>query len=361
MGKANIGVIFGGVSTEHEVSRSSAVHVLKSLDKKRFSFTLFEISKTGELYVYDGSGLDIETICSKLPDISNELPKKKEVFSTELVSKYSLDVIFPVIHGTGGEDGVLQGLLELFDIPYVGAGVAGSAVAFDKVFTKEILTVRGITQAEYVVFTSDELRYDITEKILMTEKNLGYPIFVKPANGGSSVGIYKAKNRDELVKSVFKAAKYDRKIILEESIKGRELECAVIGGYTGARALGVGEIIPCNEFYDYAAKYIDEESKVVVPAQIPSGIAEKVMAEAVLAFEALDSHGLARIDFFLREDGEIYLNEINTMPGFTRISMYPKLWRHAGGSDSDLMSELIDLAIERKSSYKFLKEYTKND
>ncbi|MBN2882878.1 MAG: D-alanine--D-alanine ligase [Clostridia bacterium] len=361
MVKTNVGVIFGGVSTEHEVSRSSAVHVLKSLDKNRFSFTLFEISKAGELYVYDYSGHDIESICSKLQDINNDLPKKKEVFSTELVSKYSLDVIFPVIHGTGGEDGVLQGLLELFDIPYVGTGVAGSAVAFDKVFTKEILTVRGIRQAAYVVLTSDELRYDITEKIRNAENRLEYPIFVKPANGGSSVGIFKAKNRDELIKSVFKAAKYDRKIILEESIKGRELECAVIGGYTGARALGVGEIIPCNEFYDYAAKYIDEKSKVVVPAQIPPETSSKIMFEAVLAFEALDSHGLARIDFFLGEDGEIYLNEINTMPGFTQISMYPKLWRHAGGSDIDLMSELIDLAIERKSSYKFLKDYTKND
>ena len=361
MAKTNVGVIFGGVSTEHEVSRWSAVHVLKSLDKSRFSFTIFEITKTGELYVYTDNGSDIEGLCTELIKVSNEITKKRVFFSTELVKEYSLDVIFPVLHGTGGEDGVLQGMLELSDIPYVGAGVAGSAIAFDKVFTKQILTVMGIKQAAYMVVTSDDIGNDISEKIKDAEKKLGYPIFIKPANGGSSVGIYKARDRKSLMDAVHQAARYDRKVILEEAIKGRELECAVIGGYKGARALGVGEIVPCNEFYDYEAKYINEGSMVLVPASIAEKIRDEIMEEAVKAFNALDTYGLARVDFFLGDDGAIYLNEINTMPGFTRISMYPKLWRYSGGNDSDLISELIDLAFERKSKYKFLKDYAKNE
>ncbi len=361
MGKVNVGIIFGGVSTEHEVSRWSAVHVLKSLDKNRYQFTLFEITKTGELYRCNNDGIDIESLCSELIKVNNSIPRTREIFSIDLVKKYSLDVIFPVIHGTGGEDGVLQGILELFEIPYVGAGVAGSAVAFDKVFTKEILAAGEINQAAYVVFTSDEITGDITDKIKDAEEKLGYPIFVKPANGGSSVGIFKAKNRNALIDAINKAARYDRKIILEESISGRELECAVIGGYSSVTALGVGEVIPCNEFYDYKAKYIDDASKVLVPAQISEEIRDSVMDSAVKAFKALDSHGLARVDFFMDEEGAVYLNEINTMPGFTRISMFPKLWRHNGGSDSELIDALIELAFDRKNKYKFLKEYTENE
>ncbi|HRX41258.1 MAG TPA: D-alanine--D-alanine ligase family protein [Clostridia bacterium] len=361
MAKINVGVIFGGVSTEHEVSRWSAVHVLRSLDKDLFTFTLFEISKSGELYAYDTGSGGMDFLYEEIVKIENSIPKEKVYFSTELVSRYSLDVVFPVLHGTGGEDGVLQGLLELFDIPYIGAGVTGSAIAFDKVITKELLKVRGIKQASYFVLTSDEIKGDIREKIDEAVEILGYPIFVKPANGGSSVGIFKAKDRTGLIKAVNEAARYDRKVILEESISGRELECAVIGGYSDVTALGVGEIVPCNVFYDYEAKYINEGSKVLVPADIEDETRDAIMEIAVDSFRYIECHGLARIDFFLGENGVIYLNEINTMPGFTKISMYPKLWRHSGGSDSELITRLIDLAYERKNNYRFLKDYTRNE
>lgn len=360
MEKINVGLFFGGVSTEHEVSRWSAVHVLKSLDRDKFCYTLFEINKAGELLAYKESDRDLDSFCNELIRIDNTLNKEKEVFSSGLVSRYSLDVIFPVLHGTGGEDGILQGLLELFDIPYVGAGVAGSAIAFDKVFTKEILAGKGISQAAYKVASSKEIHVDADTIADNAGVVLGFPIFVKPANGGSSVGIFKAKDRYSLIDALKKASKYDRKILMEESLSGRELECAVIGGYEKARALGVGEIIPCNEFYDYNAKYLDDNSEVIVPAQISQDIADKIMKIAVEAFKAVDSYGLARIDFFLSNSGEIYLNEINTMPGFTSISMYPKLWRYSGGSDSALITELINLAYERKDKYKFLKEYTQD-
>jgi D-alanine-D-alanine ligase len=192
-------------------------------------------------------------------------------------------------------------------------------------------------------------------------EKLGYPVFVKPANGGSSVGIFKALDRNSLANAIGSAFLYDRKIILEEAVEGRELECAVIGGYESARALGVGEIIPCNEFYDYNAKYIDDESEIIVPAGISAYIAQMIMKEAVRAFRAVDAYGLARVDFFLGKGNEIYLNEINTMPGFTNISMFPKLWRYAGGSDEALITELIELALERKEKYIFLKDYEPDD
>lgn len=357
MDKLNIGIIFGGVSTEHEVSRRSAVYVLGSLDLNLFNYTMLEINKNGEFFLYEKCD-DIKEIKREIPLIENNLPKIRIDISTNFFRNTGIDVVFPVIHGTEGEDGVLQGLFELSGIPYVGAGVAGSAVAFDKIFTKEILEMRGIRQAGYIAVKKED---DIGISMDNAEEKLGYPIFVKPANGGSSVGIYKAVDRKSLEKAIGSAFQYDRKIILEEAVMGKELECAVIGGYESARALGIGEIVPCNEFYDYNAKYIDEDSKVIVPAGIGTDIAELIMEEAVRAFIAVDAYGLARVDFFLGKDNEIYLNEINTMPGFTSISMFPKLWRYDGGTDETLITKLIELALERKEKYVFLKDYKPND
>lgn len=354
MSKLKIAVFFGGVSTEHEVSRWSAVHVIKSMDSKKFEAVLFEIAKDGSLWEYKNPGEFTDEFCNELVLGKNVLARTSVVFDSRMFKDRGIDVVFPVLHGTGGEDGVLQGFLDLCDIPYVGSGVAGSAVSFDKVFTKEILSLKGIRQARYRVLNTWSDKENIFDDV---EVNLGWPVFVKPANGGSSVGIYKAKDRKELAAAVAKAALYDRKVIIEEAIDGMELECAVVGGYEQVKALGVGRIIPCNEFYDYNAKYIDDDSEVIVPAGIDDAIAGEIMDMAVKSFKAVDAYGLARVDFFLSRNGDIYLNEINTMPGFTRISMYPKLWRYAGGTDTELVDLLVDMAIERHKKYRFLKEY----
>ncbi len=356
MEKINVGIFYGGVSTEHEVSRRSAVHILNSLDAVKFNPVLFEITKGGRLIVCDASDVDMQDCCRLILEDQVRTKGVSVPYSEELFENFDIDVVFPVIHGTGGEDGVLQGFFETCDIAYVGSGVLSSALGFDKAFAKIILKDRGIPQAGYVCLDMDRTGdfSGLDEKI---GNKLGYPVFVKPANGGSSVGIYKVKSPGDLNSALKKAFRYDRKIIVEEEIKGRELECAVIGGYEKAQALGVGEVIPCNEFYDYKAKYIDEGSRTVIPAPVGQSVTDRVMAMAVEAFEALDCFGLARVDFFLDEANNIYLNEINTMPGFTSISMYPKLWKAGNGDDMGLVTELIRLAMERKKRYSFLREY----
>ncbi|MFO7611829.1 MAG: D-alanine--D-alanine ligase family protein [Clostridia bacterium] len=358
MKKLNVGIIFGGVSTEHEVSRRSAVHIIKSLDKSRYDFALFEIAKNGEFYIYENPGPDLDAFCKGMVHVGNSLKKKAAAISGETFAVYGIDVVFPVIHGTGGEDGVLQGLLETLQIPYVGSGVLSSALCFDKAFAKIIFRHHGIPQVEYICATLDEIESNTPAICMAAGMKLGFPVFVKPANGGSSVGIYKAGDLGSLEKAVRKAARYDKKVLIEKGVAGRELECAVFGGYEEVMALGVGEIVPCNEFYDYNAKYIDEGSQVIIPAVIDDATIGLIKETAVRAFKALDCHGLARIDFFLAEDGTVYLNEINTMPGFTSISMYPKLWEARGNSGEALVSGLIDLAFEKKDKYAFLKEYS---
>lgn len=355
MNKINVGVIFGGESTEHEVSRRSAVHVISSLDKTIYDFRLFEVTKNGCFNLY--SECDTELMCKEIVNIDNNLKKTAVNKSESIFSDNAIDVVFPVIHGTGGEDGALQGFLDTCGIPYVGSGVASSAVGFDKAMSKIMFSHAGIPQTEYMCVTKENIDFGELQKEV--EERFGYPVFIKPANGGSSVGIYKVKDKRTFKNAVLNAFAYDRKVIIEEFVPGREFECAVIGGYNEVTALGVGEIVPCNEFYDYNAKYVDENSLGIIPAPIKKEFIEKIEKFSIRAFKAVDGYGLARVDFFMTDDGTVTLNEINTMPGFTSISMYPKLWTASGKSNTELMTKLIDLAFERKENYKFLKDYCK--
>jgi len=263
-------------------------------------------------------------------------------------------VVFPVVHGTGGEDGSLQGLLELADIPYVGAGVLGSALGMDKALMKAVFRDAGLPIVDYRVFHGRTLARDEDAVVAAVEEALGYPCFVKPSNGGSSVGVSKAKNRDALCAGLRLAARYDRKILVERGVAAREIECSVLGN-DRAEASVPGEIIPINEFYDYRAKYLDEGSRLVIPAEISEAQALRVREIAVRAFEVLDLAGMARVDFFLDRTTEaIFLNEVNTIPGFTPISMYPKLWEASGLPFSSLVDRLIRLALERHAEKKTL-------
>jgi D-alanine-D-alanine ligase len=351
--KQTVGIIFGGESTEHEVSRRSAVHIIASLDKSKYDYKLIEIAKDTRLYVYDNC--DETELCREIVEIENKLEKSVVSISEKIFKDNGIDVVFSVIHGTGGEDGVLQGFLEMCGIPYAGSGVASSAVGFDKAMAKVMFANEGIPQADYICTKNDDIDYDALKKEI--SEKLGYPVFVKPSNGGSSVGIYKVREENGLVGAIENASRYDRKIIIEGFVPGREFECAVIGGFYDVDALGVGEIVPCNEFYDYNAKYVDEDSLGIIPAPIDKDKIDEIKELSIRAFKAIDCFGLARVDFFMTEDGKVVLNEINTMPGFTSISMYPKLWKAAGNDAAGLITRLIELAFERKEKYSFLKDY----
>lgn len=353
MKKINVGIIFGGESTEHEVSRRSAVHVISSLDKTKYNFRLIEVTKDGDFNLYKNYNLDI--ICKEIVNINNTLSKESVEISKNVFIENNIDVVFPVIHGTGGEDGVIQGFLEMCKIPYVGSGVASSAVGFDKAISKIVFSHADIPQAEYISITIENINFPQLEKDV--ELQLGYPVFVKPSNGGSSVGIFKVKEQAGLQKAIIDASAYDRKIVVEAFVPGREFECAVFGGFGDVRALGVGEIVPCNEFYDYNAKYVDEDSEGIIPAPVDSSLINEIKRLSIKAFKSVDGYGLARVDFFITEKNQIILNEINTMPGFTSISMYPKIWVWAGKSNTELVTGLIELAIEKKNRYKFLKDF----
>jgi D-alanine-D-alanine ligase len=267
--------------------------------------------------------------------------------SEQLRDNGALDVIIPVLHGTYGEDGTLQGLLEMANVPYVGCGVLGSALGMDKEKMKMVFQAVGLPGVDYLVYRRNQWERAPETIMDAIEQRLGYPCFVKPVNLGSSVGINKAHERLELEHAINIAAEYDRKIIIERGINCRELECAVLGNDEPIASI-VGEVISSGEFYDYNAKYIDNKSQTIIPADIPQATAEEVRRQAVTAFLALDLSGLARVDFFLdKESGQVYINEVNTMPGFTQISMYPKLWEASGLSYTELLDRLIELAIER--------------
>ncbi|MBC8079693.1 MAG: D-alanine--D-alanine ligase, partial [Gorillibacterium sp.] len=271
--------------------------------------------------------------------------------------KRGLDVVFPLLHGTFGEDGTIQGLLEMADIPYVGAGVLASAVGMDKVMMKKIFAQEGLPQCMFRHFTRAQWEKDQVFFLMEIEIALGYPCFVKPANLGSSVGITKAENRDELVEAIKLAFRYDRKVIVEENVDAREVEVAVLGN-DDPKASVVGEIVTSSNFYDYKAKYIDGKSVMIIPAEIKPELSDRIRELAVRAFCAIDGSGLSRVDFFLdRKDGGIYINEINTMPGFTPFSMYPQLWKETGKSYGELLENLINLALERNAD-KHTLQYT---
>lgn len=353
MEKKKIAVIFGGQSSEHEVSCMSAVNVIESIHPEYYEVVLIGITKEGRWLKVD-----------KVSEISSGTWTKGTVTAVILpdagfggvlflengtYTHVPIDVAIPILHGKYGEDGTIQGLLELAEIPYVGCGVMASALCMDKLFTKLVVERLGIRQAKYIPVHSYEIeRADqIAER---AEQELGYPMFIKPANAGSSCGVSKAENREQIYSGLKLAAEYDNKILIEEGIYGRELECAVLGGLE-PRASGVGEILAAAEFYDYDAKYNNEESRTVIHPDLPDGIAAQITDAAVQIFRATDAYGLARVDFFLEKDtNEIVFNEINTMPGFTGISMYPMLWEAKGISKQQLVEKLIQLALRRFSN-----------
>lgn len=348
--KLKVCVIFGGQSPEHEISRKSVTSVLNNLNKEKYEITIIGITKKGEWYLYAGDiskieNGDWEKEDNKRAIISPDAGQKAIlVFEENGISEIHPDIVFPVLHGEYGEDGTIQGLLELANIKYVGMGVLASANGMDKSYTKIVLDAAGIPQADWVVVKTSEGYEGYIQEI---EQKLGYPCFVKPCNTGSSVGVGKAHNRDELLAALSEAAKFDRKILVEENIDGHEVECAVLGN-EHPKAAAVGEIMPTVEFYDFDAKYNDNSTKLQIPAEIPEDIYEQIREYSVKAFKALDGMGLSRVDFFVKySDNSVLLNEINTLPGFTNISMYPKLWDAAGVGYSELLDKLIELGLER--------------
>lgn len=332
--KIKVGIIFGGKSAEHEVSLRSAKNIVEAIDKDKYDPVLIGIDKTGIWFLHDRASFLFNATDRRIALI----PQSEGKIGPDI----SIDVAFPILHGTFGEDGTIQGLLKLADIPYVGAGVLGSAVGMDKDVMKRLLRDAGIPVARFVaVKESDALTYEeVVEK-------LGSPFFVKPANLGSSVGVHKVCNKEEFANAIRDAWKYDRKILIEEYINGREIECAVLGNDEPIASIP-GEIAPHHDFYSYEAKYTDAHgSTCEIPAKLADELVKKVQALAVKTFQTLSCEGLGRVDFFLKENGDVLVNEINTMPGFTSISMYPKLWEASGVSYTELIDRLIVLACER--------------
>ncbi|TCT13962.1 D-alanine--D-alanine ligase [Natranaerovirga pectinivora] len=352
MKQINLVVLFGGQSSEHEVSCVSATTVIENIDSNNYKVIPVGITKEGKWLLYEGKDLTElksgEWINKSKPAFISPDASEKALYIIEKNSykKEQIDVVFPVLHGMFGEDGTIQGLLELAKIPYVGCGVFTSSASMDKHYTKIVVDQLGIDQAKHITIS----KYDLNEMeniIEQIEGKLVYPMFIKPSNAGSSVGISKAKNREELVEGIRKAAVHDRKIIIEEGIIGREIECAVLGGIS-PKASGLGEVVAAAEFYDYDAKYNNNESKTIINPELPKVVADEIRKNAVQIFTALDGYGLSRVDFFVEKDtNRIIFNEINTLPGFTSISMYPMLWEEKGISKKELIDKLIQLGIKR--------------
>ena len=359
--KIRLGVLFGGRSCEHEVSVTSARSMLASLDPEKYEVTLIGIGKDGSWQVAAdrailplGTSVDSETSTPVLLDYCEGrilIPRNTTHPPTE-ASFGQLDVVFPLLHGPFGEDGTVQGLLELADVPYVGSGVVGSAVGMDKVMMKRAFRAEGIPLLPHLVATYAEVTQNLQALERRAAHALGYPLFVKPASLGSSVGVHRIDDPTIFPDAVRDAATYDEKIILEQAASlgrepAREIECAVLGNDM-PQASVLGEIEPSDGFYDYTAKYVDNSARLVVPAVLPREITARVQTLAIEAFRAVDAKGLARVDFFVSpERDQIVVNEINTMPGFTPISMYPKLWEASGVPYAELIDRLIELALER--------------
>ncbi len=351
MNKTRVAVVFGGVSSEHEISRLSASSVIRNLSVEKYELSLIGITKKGEWYLFGGDPEEIpdgswENDCSNRSCMISPDASRRGI-TVSGGSFIPVDVIFPVLHGKNGEDGTIQGLLELSRIPYVGCGVLASSVCMDKAVTNLLLEQFGIAQAKFVwCYTDDYLENPEPVEREIVQK-LGFPVFVKPANAGSSVGISKVKRAEELRSAMLLAAKEDGKLVIEEGIDGREVECAVLGNSRPIASVP-GEILPANEFYDYEAKYFDDNSKLCIPAQLDETTTETLRSTAVRAFRLLGCSGLSRVDFFVRRsDNAVLLNELNTLPGFTAISMYPKLFGAVGIGYGELLDRLISLALEK--------------
>lgn len=349
--KKKVAILFGGQSGEHEISIISARSVAQSVDEKKYSILPIYITREGVWLSENASQSvleqDYERIIKSQEHLQKERERVKKLKGTFRFDFSKIDVAFPVLHGTFGEDGAVQGLLEMMRVPFVGNGVLASSLTMDKAMAKLPFKNAGLNIVDYVVATRNEIESALRSVTARCEKQLAYPMFVKPANLGSSVGISKAKSRKELESALKFAAQYDRKIIIERGLNVRELEVAVLGNEKLDVSV-VGEIVPCNEFYDYEAKYIKSDSKLFIPARVSKSISERIRKSAEIAFKAVNGEGLARVDFFLeKETNAVFINEINTIPGFTSISMYPKLFAAVGISYPKLIERLIELAFER--------------
>src|SRR5579859_1776202 len=359
--KLRVGVIFGGRSGEHEVSVASAASVLRALDPEKYEIVPIGITHEGRwLAGADPRKMIAGTPMAESADPGNPITAVTMTGDPTVsglvpagdgagwgTAPRPLDIVIPVLHGTYGEDGTLQGLLEMANVPYAGCGVLGSALGMDKEKAKLVFKAAGLPVVDWLTARRVEHERDAGALCARIEARFAYPIFVKPANLGSSVGVGKAHNRAELERALATAFAFDRKAIVEPGVNCRELECGVLGNDEPIASV-VGEVVPSNEFYDYRAKYVDNASRLYIPAEIPAQTAEAIRSAAVQAFLALDLSGLARVDFFLdRDSGAIFVNEVNTMPGFTQISMYPKLWEATGISYPELLDRLIALGIER--------------
>jgi D-alanine-D-alanine ligase len=355
MARLRVGVVYGGRSGEHEVSLRSAAAVIQGLDPTRYEVVPIAITKDGRwlsgpesIRLLEAAQAGLEPV----PEHGTEVtivpePSRHALLPLQPGASRPLDVVFPVLHGTYGEDGTVQGLLDLADLPYVGAGVLASAVGMDKAVMKSVFRDAGIPVCRWLVARGDDAPEDVARRVAA---ELGWPAFVKPANMGSSVGITKVAEAAGFPAAFAEAAAFDPKVIVEEAVDARELECAVLGN-DAPEASVVGELVPSREFYDYADKYVEDGARTVIPAGLPDDVGDAVRALAVRAFRAIDASGLARVDFFLeRGTGRILVNEINTMPGFTAISMYPKLWQASGLPFGQLVDRLIALAFERHAA-----------
>ncbi len=356
--KLKVAVLFGGRSGEHAVSLMSARAVLKALDMSKYDVIQIGITHdgvwlSGENVLADFLARKIDHLIpvTLLPD-----PKRKGLYRIQNISQgeqfehfTDVDVYFPVLHGTFGEDGTLQGLFEMANTAYVGAGVLGASVGMDKAVFKAVMRANRIPVVDEVLVLRSEIQNQLETLLTRAEQTLSYPLFVKPVNMGSSVGVSKCYNRSDLLEGLIEAARFDRRILIEKGINAREIEISVLGN-DQPQASVAGEICPEADFYSYDAKYHDDRSQAIIPAEIPAETAERMRETAVRAYQAIDCAGMARVDFLLdKESGEFYLNEVNTLPGFTQISMYPKLWAASGMSYSDLCDRLIELALARRA------------
>ena len=356
MEKLRIGLLFGGRSVEHDVSIVSARSILAALDQSRYEVSLLAVDPQGRWHFANADTALLavqEEACVFLPaDPGSATLVAADEKSTSALDSLGdaarLDVIFPIIHGRGGEDGALQGLLELAEVPYVGSGVLSSAVQMDKDIAKRLLSAAGLSVTPWITFYGFELdQGGLPAAAERAEAEIGFPVFVKPANSGSSIGIARADSIPELVAALADAQRYDRKVIVEASVDAREIEVAVLGNDAPEASIP-GEIRAAQAFYDYDAKYLDEATELIIPAQLDAQMAEAIRSTAIRAYQTLQAEGMARVDFLIdRETGQFYVNELNSLPGFTSGSMYPKLWEASGLAYSALLDRLIELALER--------------
>ena len=374
-------MLYGGRSGEHEVSLASAAAVFGNLDRKRYEPVAIRIEKDGRWSIAERpptlmsagevieqarldaarpsrAGREVHLVAHPSDNtiLSIDRSRESEAAGQAMVTGLNLDVIFPVLHGPYGEDGTIQGLLELANVPYVGAGVLASSVGMDKGMMKVVFASHGLPVGAYTVVRGVDWARQREATLTAIEQHLGYPVFVKPANLGSSVGISKAKNRLSLIEAMELAGSFDRRIVVEAAVpEAREIECAVIGNDDPEASLP-GEVIPSREFYDYEAKYIDSGSQTIIPADLPPALTDRIRRLSIEAFQAIDCAGMARVDFLLsRKDDAIYVNEVNTIPGFTTISMYSKMWAASGVSYPELLDRLIKLAVERHAAKQLLR------